>query len=137
MHKVLPKKYTVVPHRCEYIENKGDVVLSGDPDGGRPDLFWDTGEKVGLIYNQNKIELYRATNPHSGCFFISKRQGIELREIWNRRDWKYQFQLAGPLEQAASGRLIETLKVMKTIPQQYRFFKVRHMDELWKKHRFE
>ena len=23
---------------------KGDVILSGDPDGGRPDLFWDTGE---------------------------------------------------------------------------------------------
>ena len=137
MHDVLPKDYTVVPHRREYIENRGDVILSGDPDGGRPDLFWDTGEKIGLIYNHNKIELYRATNPHSGCFFISTQQGIELEAKWANRDWKYPFQLAGPLEQAASGRLIENLKVMKTVPEQYRYFSVRHMDKLWKKHRFE
>ena len=91
MHEVLPQDYTVVPHRREYIENRGDVILSGDPDGGRPDLFWDTGEKIGLIYNHNKIELYRATNPHSGCFFISKQQGIELEAKWANRGWKYHF----------------------------------------------
>ena len=30
------------------INGKGDVILSGDPDGGRPDLYWDTGEKIGI-----------------------------------------------------------------------------------------
>ena len=28
-----------LPHRCECIDGLGDVILSGDPDGGRPDLF--------------------------------------------------------------------------------------------------
>ena len=38
----------LIPHRCEHIPGKGDVILSGDPDGGRPDLFWDTGETVSV-----------------------------------------------------------------------------------------
>ena len=44
--------------------------------------------------------------------------------------------LSGPLEQAASGRLIELMKVMKPTPEDYRFLKVRHCDELWKRHEF-
>ena len=38
--------YAFLPHRCEFVSGKGDVILSGDPDGGRPDLFWDTGEEL-------------------------------------------------------------------------------------------
>ena len=38
--------YAFIPHRCETIPGKGDVILSGDPDGGRPDLYWDTGEQI-------------------------------------------------------------------------------------------
>ena len=31
--------YAFLPHRCERIDGNGDVILSGDPDGGRPDLL--------------------------------------------------------------------------------------------------
>ena len=48
MSKILPCEYTVVPHRYEYMKGKGDVTLSGDPIGGRKDLFWDTGEKIDI-----------------------------------------------------------------------------------------
>ena len=41
-------RYAFLPHRCEHIPGKGDVILSGDPDGGRPDLFWDTGEVLNI-----------------------------------------------------------------------------------------
>ena len=44
--------------------------------------------------------------------------------------------LSGPLEHAGSGRLIETLKIMKPVPEDYRFLKVLHCDKLWKRHEF-
>ena len=54
-------RYAFLPHRCEHIPAKGDVILSGDPDGGRPDLFWDTGE-LNSPWPLAKV-LLRATNP--------------------------------------------------------------------------
>ncbi|MCB4421443.1 hypothetical protein FZZ91_01145 [Synechococcus sp. HB1133] len=133
---ILPVNYAVLPHRCEWIENKGEVILSGDPVGGRNDLFWDTGEQIEVNWGKQKKRIYRATNPHSGCFFISRKQAIITREFWERRQWKAPYMLSGPLEQAASGRLIEMMKIMKPIPEDYRFLKVRHCDELWKRHEF-
>lgn len=136
-HENLPVEYAVLPHRCEYIPGKGDVILSGDPDGGRKDLFWDTNESVGIKWPTGNKEIYRATNPHSGCFFISKEQAKRVFKTWSSRNWTDPFELSGPLEQAASGRLIETLKVMKPRPEDYQFFMVRHLDTLWKRHVFE
>jgi hypothetical protein len=45
--------------------------------------------------------------------------------------------LCGPLEQAASGMLIKSFKIMKPIPEDYRILMVKHTDELWKRHPFE
>ncbi|ABB25096.1 hypothetical protein Syncc9902_0121 [Synechococcus sp. CC9902] len=135
--KSLDKEYVVLPHRCEYIKNKGDVILSGDPDGGRPDLFWDTKEKININWPTGQKTIYRATNPHSGCFFIGSEQAEILYEYWSRKNWKSKYQLSGPLEHAASGRIIMNFKIFKTVPEDYRFFMVRHQDELWKNHEFE
>ena len=137
LHKTLPNEYTLIPHRCERIPGKGDVILSGDPDGGRPDLFWDTKESIRIDITKCTRIIYRATNPHSGCYFISKIQAERILKMWQKRKWVTPFQLSGPLEQAASGMLIETLKIMKPIPEDYRFFMVRHLDELWRRHEFE
>ena len=136
MMENLPTEYTVIPHRCEWIEGKGEVILSGDPEGGRNDLYWDTGEKLRIGWGNSVKTLYRATNPHSGCFFLSRKQGIRVRKFWEEREWKSPYMLSGPLEHAASGRLIEVQKIMKTIPEDYRFLKVKHCDELWKRHEF-
>jgi hypothetical protein len=129
--------YAFLPHRCEHMQYQGDVILSGDPDGGRPDLFWDTGETLRVGWPLGDVLFYRATNPHSGCYFLSKRQAVRVANFWQEHDWKAAFQLAGPLEQACSGLLLPVLKVMKPIPDHYRFLMVRHQDELWRRHRLE
>lgn len=135
--KSVPKQFAFIPHRCEHIPGKGDVILSGDPDGGRPDLFWDTGETLRLRWPTGDRFFYRATNPHSGCYFLSREQAIIVRKYWQDRNWKSEFQLSGPLEQAGSGLLLPILKLMKPRPDHYRFLMVRHQDELWKRHSFE
>ena len=129
--------YAFLPHRCEQMELKGDVILSGDPDGGRPDLFWDTGEHLMVPWPLGDVQFYRATNPHSGCYFLSRRQAETVLEFWTSRNWQADFQLSGPLEQAGSGLLLPVLKVMKPIPNHYRFLMVRHQDELWRRHPIE
>lgn len=130
-------EYAFLPHRCEEIPNRGDVILSGDPDGGRADLFWDTGEKITVEWPLGTRRFYRATNPHSGCYFLNKEQAIKLREYWQSKKWIADFRLSGPLEQAASGILLPVFKIMKPIPEHYRFLMVRHQDCLWQRHEFE
>ena len=115
MQENLPINYTVIPHRCEIMKERGEVILSGDPIGGRSDLFWDTGEEISIRWEGNSRKLYRATNPHSGCFFLSRKQAIMVKEHWEKMKWKSPYMLSGPLEHAASGRLIELMKIMKTI----------------------
>lgn len=129
--------YAFLPHRCEQIPNHGDVILSGDPDGGRPDLFWDTGERLNVAWPLGERIFYRATNPHSGCFFLTSKQATRVLAYWEERKWQAEFQLSGPLEQAASGLLLPVLKIMKPIPEHYRFLMVRHQDMLWRRHPME
>ena len=131
------EEYAFIPHRCEHIPGKGDVILSGDPDGGRPDLFWDTGEKLTVPWPLGSRVFYRATNPHSGCYFLTRSQAQKVRDFWVSKNWKLIWSIAGPLESAASGVLIPVLKVMKPIPEHYRFLMVRHQDSLWLRHAFE
>ena len=114
-----------------------DVILSGDPDGGRPDLFWDTGETIEIAWPLGGRRFYRATNPHSGCYFLSKSQAIKALDYWEQEQWNPGFELSGPLEQAGSGLLLPIFKLMKPIPEHYRFLMVRHQDELWTRHPFE
>ena len=94
-------------------------------------------QKINIAWPTGNRTFYRATNPHSGCYFLSKNQAKLIEEYWQRRDWKSEFQLSGPLEQAGSGILLPVFKLMKTIPSDYRFLMVRHQDELWRRHEFE
>ena len=130
-------RYAFLPHRCEHIPGRGDVILSGDPDGGRPDLFWDTGEMLNIPWPLGQRRFYRATNPHSGCYFLSRRQAGKVLKYWTDQEWIVPFQLSGPLEQAGSGMLLPALKIMKPVPAHFRFLMVRHQDQLWQRHSFE
>ena len=130
-------RYAFLPHRCEHIPGQGDVILSGDPDGGRPDLFWDTGEVLSIPWPLGERRFYRATNPHSGCFFLTRRQAQFTRDFWIQQQWTSAWNLSGPLEQASSGMLLPVMRVMKPFPEHYRFLMVRHLDSLWERHRFE
>ena len=129
--------YAFLPHRCESIPGEGDVILSGDPDGGRSDLFWGTGEQLSVAWPLGERRFYRATNPHSGCYFLTRRQALGLLHHWVQRQWCADFQLAGPLEQASTGLLLPIFKVMKPVVEHYRFLMVRHQDQLWTRHPFE
>ena len=129
--------YVFLPHRCEAIPNLGDVILSGDPDGGRKDLFWDTGEALKITWPLGDKTFYRATNPHSGCYFLTRSQAQLALNHWVQQNWTPQFMLSGPLEQAGSGLLLPIFKLMKPIPNDYRFLMIRHQDELWTRHPFE
>ena len=83
-----------------------------------------------------KRRFYRATNPHSGCYFLSRRQALKVKDFWLQElapDWH----LSGPLEQACSGMLLPVMRLMKPIPEHYRFLMVRHQDSLWRRHHFE
>ncbi len=135
--ELVGEQYAFLPHRCEQIPARGDVILSGDPDGGRPDLFWDTGECIEVAWPLGPKQFYRATNPHSGCYFLSRNQALQVLKYWQDRHWLSEFQLSGPLEQAASGMLLPVLKIMKPVPSCYRFLMVRHLDELWRRHPYE
>jgi len=130
-------EFAFMPHRCEQIPGMGDVILSGDPDGGRADLFWATGETIIVDWPLGIRKFYRATNPHSGCFFLEQQQALRVLRYWENRDWKCDFLLSGPLEQAGSGMILPVLKIMKPTPEDYRFLMVRHQDELWRRHAFE
>ena len=137
LDQISNQKYAFIPHRCEHIPGRGDVILSGDPDGGRPDLFWDTGETINIPWPLGNRRFYRATNPHSGCYFLSRRQALLVRDFWVQKNWRPDWNLSGPLEQAGSGMLLPVMRVMKPVPEHYRFLMVRHQDNLWKNHRFE
>ena len=137
LDKMHGQKYVFLPHRCEHIPGRGDVILSGDPDGGRPDLFWDTGETINIPWPLGNRRFYRATNPHSGCYFLSRRQALTVRDFWVKKNWLPDWNLSGPLEQAGSGMLLPVMRVMKPIPEHYRFLMVRHQDHLWRRHSFE
>ena len=129
--------YAFIPHRCEEIPRLGDVIFSRDPDGGRADLFWATNECIQIEWPLGNRCFYRATNPHSGCYFLTRTQAQQALQHWVERKWLSDFTLSGPLEQAGSGILLPVLKLMKPVPEHYRFLMVRHQDELWKRHPFE
>ena len=132
--------YAFLPHRCERIPDQGEVILSGDPDDGeerREELFWNTGEVLHFNWPLGERRFYRAINPHSGCYFLTRDQGVRLRRFWEEREWKAPFQLSGPLEQAGSGILLPQLKLMKPVPEHHRFLMIHHHDQLWVRHGFE
>ena len=126
-------QYVFPPHRCENIPNYGDVIRQAIPmverlvGHGEPKINWPLGDKT----------FYRATNPHSGCYFLTRSQAQQVLNHWVQQNWTPRFVLSGPLEQAGSGLLLPIFKLMKPIPSDYRFLMIKHQDELWKRHPFD
>ena len=67
------------------IPGRGDVILPGSR-WWSPNLFWDTNEKVRLRCRQEEGFL-SATNPHSGCYFLGKKQAQMVRDFWDANHW--------------------------------------------------
>ena len=95
-------------------------------------MFWATGEAISVAWPTGKKHFYRATNPHSGCYFLSKEQGLRVKRFWEKRKWIKDFELSGPLEQAGSGMILPVLKIMKPVIEDYKFLMVLHQDDYGK-----
>ena len=96
--------YAFLPHRCERIPDQGEVILSGDPDDGaerRNELFWNTGELLHFAWPLGERRFYRAINPHSGCYFLTGKQGMRVGSL-GKRKWVAPFQLSGPWNRPAA-----------------------------------
>ncbi|EHA61927.1 hypothetical protein [Synechococcus sp. WH 8016] len=48
MMRLSDEYYAFIPHHRETIPEEGDVILSGDPDGGRPLRDWRVELKLSL-----------------------------------------------------------------------------------------
>ncbi|WP_320675941.1 hypothetical protein [Prochlorococcus sp. MIT 1300] len=125
-------EYVFMPHRCERLSGIGDVVLAGEPIEKRPDLFWATEEELIIDWLNTPKSFRRVVNPHSGCFFLTQEQSVIAHNYWHSRKWQIDYHWAGKMEMACTGIFLPIFKMMKTRPEQARFFQVRHNDCLWK-----
>ena len=95
------QKYVFLPHRCEHIPGRGDVILSGDPDGGDL-IFSGTPVKRSIFHGLwGNRRFYRATNPHSGCYFLSRTPSTHRSRFLGSKNWQPDWNLSGP---ARAGR---------------------------------
>ncbi len=76
-----------------------------------------------------KVELRPTSNPHSGCFFLSRPQ----MEHWTEQDHfgKRDAGFIGPLESAASLGLVRTFRVFKPAPVNASFLEIEHWGQMW------
>jgi len=72
-----------------------------------------------------------ATNPHSGCFFVTRRQMRRWMRstIFLDRDTSF----VGPLESAATLGIYKTFRVYKTAAANYDFVEIRHAGSVYLK----
>ena len=123
----------LLPHRCEHIPGRGDVILSGDPDGGRPDLFWDTGETFNIPWPTRESPLLSSHKPPLRLLFPQPAQALG-RDFWVQKNWRPDWNLVRPPGASRKRNAFACAQFMKPIPEHYRFLMVRHQDNLWKRH---
>lgn len=76
-----------------------------------------------------QIEVRQTSNPHSGCFFLSRAQMVHwaAQEHFGKRDASF----VGPLESAASLGLARTFRVFKPAPDNASFLEIEHAGQMW------
>ncbi len=83
---------------------------------------------TGIVMGQ-PIQFKWAENPHSGCFFLNRRQ----MEYWAKQEYflDRESRFFGPLESAASLGLMRTFRVYKPARQNASFLEIKHFGEAW------
>jgi hypothetical protein len=78
---------------------------------------------VGKLMGQ-RMTFYRASNPHSGCYFLTEAQ----MESWSRQSHflDRDVSFVGPLESAATLGIMRTFKIYKPAPENACFLEVEH-----------
>lgn len=124
------------PNRYELVCTDEVKKVYIDPDrdcasgriAGYAHNFYDNSTLTGQVMG-NPIQLIRAGNPHSGCFFLNQRQ----METWAKADYflDRDTRFFGPLESAASLGLMRTFRVYKPSFTNANFLEIQHFGEAW------
>ena len=120
------------PNRFEY--GPGYGFRKGYVDGplvARATAKWqdmnDRPVLKGTCFNQEMI-FAKTLNPHSGCFFLTRKQ----MAYWATRPWflDRDTSFIGPLESAATLAMMKTFRVYKPGPDNAGFLEIQHYGEM-------
>ena len=75
------------------------------------------------------VTFYRATNPHSGCYFLNISQMAYWSNSLHFLDRDTSF--VGPLESAATLGIMRTFRIYKPAPQNMNFLEIQHFNQAW------
>ena len=75
------------------------------------------------------VTFHRATNPHSGCYFLNSNQ----MTYWSNSPYflDRDTSFVGPLESAATLGIMRTFRVYKPAPQNMNFLELQHFNQAW------
>lgn len=93
------------------------------------EMIAKANESISLEALGRPVELRPTTNPHSGCFFLSRRQ----MEHWvaQKHFGKRDAGFVGPLESAASLGLARTFRAFKPTARNASFLEIEHYGQMW------
>jgi hypothetical protein len=115
-------KALLIPNRYELYEGAKYYI----------DLTIDQSVAWGRIsaFEVDGIQFAECSNPHGGLFMLTREQ-VQLWTASGRtfRDWD----LAGPLESAATFALCESFRLFKPAPRNCNYLEVRHFDTKYSK----
>ncbi len=102
------------------------VYIDGDLAGRVTAPFQDVSDAPGVrgTYLGRPMAFARALNPHSGCYFLNARQMETLAARPDLTEPSDAF--VGPLESAATLRVMQSFKVYKTLPEHMAFLEIQH-----------
>ena len=127
--------YAFLPHRCEHIPGQGDDSFRRSRWGPTRSVLGYRGSPHSLAVRGTS--LLQSYKPTFRLLLLTRRQALAVKDFWIQKNWCPEWKLSGPLEQACSGMLLPVLRLMKPVPEHYRFLMVHHQDSLWRRHRFE
>jgi len=121
-----PNRYEISPpgnSKKVYIDGNLSPLLTADFQNVE-----DQPELLGQIIGQTVV-FHRATNPHSGCYFLNVAQMNYWTQQPHFLDRNTSF--FSPLESAATLGIMRTFRVYKPVPQNANFLEVEHYGNAW------
>ena len=124
------------PIAAEHIPGRGDVILSGDPDGGRPDLSGIL-VKLSTFLGLWKSPLLPSHQPALRLLFLEPAPSTLGSRFLGSKKLATRLESLRPPRAGRQWDVATCNEGDETSPEHYRFLMVRHQDNLWERHRFE
>jgi hypothetical protein len=120
----------LMPNRFELMQGpRIEKVYVDGPVSRNFTTFWQdiaSDPAIVLIYLGLKVRFVRASNPHAGCFFLSRRQFATWRAkpYFGDRDQAFM----GPMESAATLGPMKTFRLFKPSVENAGFLEAEHIN---------